>query len=56
MEAQQDFQMRKDAVMILIVVFFFCMYHFIVPGEEGRLEKSLGEEFIRYKKSVRKWL
>ncbi len=28
----------------------------IVPGEEKYLEKSLGDEYVQYKKRVRRWL
>ncbi len=41
-------------VTLLLLFIFFDQ--FVVPREEMYLEKIFGEDFIKYKKSVRRWV
>lgn len=47
---------RSIIAFVLIPIFMLLVNAFIVPGEEKYLEKSLGSEFLEYKKRVRKWV
>lgn len=42
--------------LILLAVFFIVVSFFIIPAEEKYLSKMLGEDFVKYKKRVRKWI
>lgn len=42
--------------LILILIHIMIIGLIIVPGEEKYLEKILGDEYIQYKKRVRRWL
>jgi protein-S-isoprenylcysteine O-methyltransferase Ste14 len=41
--------------LILVIGFVLYMYYFQIAPEERALEKKFGEEFLIYKKSVRRW-
>lgn len=47
---------RSLVALALVAAYFLLVNSFIVPGEEIYLEKMLGDEFIRYRKNVRRWL
>ncbi len=38
------------------VIFFLIMDRFFIPREEKMLEGTFREEFLNYKKKVRRWL
>jgi protein-S-isoprenylcysteine O-methyltransferase Ste14 len=41
----------------LIPIFFFILANFfIVPIEENEMERTFGEEYLAYKRKVRRWL
>jgi protein-S-isoprenylcysteine O-methyltransferase Ste14 len=46
---------RSIIAFALIPIFILLVNTFIVPGEEKYLEKSLGSDFLEYKKRVRRW-
>lgn len=37
-------------------LFFFIMDAMFIPYEEEKMQKELGEKYLKYKKKVRKWL
>jgi protein-S-isoprenylcysteine O-methyltransferase Ste14 len=43
------------ALILLLPVFLLLQFVVIIP-EEKYLESSFGEEYIRYKRRVRRWL
>jgi protein-S-isoprenylcysteine O-methyltransferase Ste14 len=43
-------------VFLFPVLFFVFANLVIVPLEERRMEQMLGEQFIEYKRRVRRWL
>ncbi len=47
---------RSVIAFILIPIFFLLVNTFIITGEEKYLEKSLGNNYIEYKKRVRRWV
>ncbi len=47
---------RSVIALILILIHFMIIGLIIVPGEEKYLEKLLGDEYVQYKKRVRRWL
>jgi protein-S-isoprenylcysteine O-methyltransferase Ste14 len=38
------------------ILFFLLASLFVIPLEEKRLEQTLGEQFVDYKRHVRRWL
>ena len=47
---------RSILAIILILIHLIIMNFIFVSGEEKFLEKSLGDEYARYKKRTRRWL
>ncbi len=47
---------RSIIAFILTPIFIILVDVFFVSGEEKYLEKSLGNEYLQYKKRVRRWL
>ena len=45
----------REALTILFASKTAIIGLIIVPGEEKYLEKSLGDEYIKYKRRVRRW-
>jgi len=43
-------------LILLLGIYSMAVYHFIILGEEAFLEKSFGEPYIKYKKTVRRYL
>jgi|ETNmetMinimDraft_28_1059901.scaffolds.fasta_scaffold13748_4 protein-S-isoprenylcysteine O-methyltransferase Ste14 len=43
-------------MLITLAVTFWFMTKFVVEREESYLERSFGEEYMGYKRSVRRWL
>jgi len=41
--------------LVFPVIFVIIMNSLIIPGEENTLEKKFGEEYLEYKKRVRRW-
>lgn len=41
---------------LVIVVFAFLMDFIFIRGEERMLEETLGENWLKYKKKVRRWI
>jgi len=48
--------LNANVVVLLCSIYSLCMYHLIIRGEEVFLEKRFGEEYIRYKSRVRRYL
>jgi protein-S-isoprenylcysteine O-methyltransferase Ste14 len=44
------------SILILCVILFFLFHLFVVFVEEPGLEKRFGESYVKYKKSVKRWL
>ncbi|MDD3135881.1 MAG: isoprenylcysteine carboxylmethyltransferase family protein [Methanoregula sp.] len=42
--------------LIFPIIFIMLIEFFIIPGEEGKMEKIFGEPYRKYKKSVRRWI
>ena len=38
------------------LIFFMCMHYMFIPYEEQELEKKFGNEYMKYKHSVRRWI
>jgi protein-S-isoprenylcysteine O-methyltransferase Ste14 len=49
---------RNASVLVLVVAvtMVILLYRAVIVEEEAYLEKRFGEEYLRYKKSVRRWL
>lgn len=45
-----------NLIIILFGVYSIVIYHFIIIGEEGFLEKRFGATYSNYKKSVRRYI
>lgn len=43
-------------VLVLVLPVFVLMHRGIVPSEERHLEAKFGEQYLRYKAAVRRWL
>ena len=43
-------------ILILVAPVFLVMNMWVVSREERHLEATFGEEFLRYKAAVRRWL
>ncbi|MCK5346351.1 MAG: isoprenylcysteine carboxylmethyltransferase family protein, partial [Candidatus Heimdallarchaeota archaeon] len=41
---------------LLSIVLFFIFWKFFVSWEEKKLEEAFGEQYLEYKKRVRRWL
>ena len=41
--------------MITPVIFFILCEKLFIPYEEDKMEREFGEEYLRYKKKVRRW-
>ncbi|MHB8137855.1 MAG: methyltransferase family protein [Smithellaceae bacterium] len=49
--------LSRSIVAITLILIHLTIFQFIViPGEEKYLEKLLGDEYMQYKKRVRRWL
>ena len=48
--------LRNPVSLIVIVLFVIYMNMFQITPEENTLEEKFGEEYIKYKKNVRRWL
>ncbi|MHA2246871.1 MAG: hypothetical protein ACXADY_18145 [Candidatus Hodarchaeales archaeon] len=44
------------SVLICTVALFLFFWRFFVRWEEKKLEEAFGEEYLVYKKQVRRWL
>ena len=43
--------------MFLVPIVFFCIINFVfIPFEEEKMERQFGEQFLAYKKRVRRWI
>lgn len=38
------------------VLFFLIMHYMFIPYEEEKMESTFGEEYLKYKKVVRRWI
>jgi protein-S-isoprenylcysteine O-methyltransferase Ste14 len=48
---------RQSPTLLFAAVLFLPIMHFIVVrGEEQRLERDFGSEYLEYKRSVHRWL
>ena len=43
-------------VLVIAVTMVLLLYRAVIVEEEAYLEKKFGDEYLRYKKSVRRWL
>ena len=43
-------------VLVIAVTMVLLLYQAVIVEEEAYLEKRFGDEYLRYKKSVRRWL
>lgn len=43
-------------VLAIAVTMILLLYWAVIVKEEEYLERKFGEEYLRYKKSVRRWL
>jgi protein-S-isoprenylcysteine O-methyltransferase Ste14 len=43
-------------VLVIAVTMVLLLYRAVILEEEAYLEKKFGEEYLRYKRSVRRWL
>jgi protein-S-isoprenylcysteine O-methyltransferase Ste14 len=43
-------------VLLLAVPVLLVMDHWVMPGEERHLQARFGEQYLRYKSTVRRWL
>ena len=43
-------------VLILVIPVFFIVDMWVIRGEERHLEAKFGEQYLRYKGTVRRWL
>ena len=43
-------------ILVSIIVSASLVYHIAIKKEEGYLETKFGDDYIRYKKKVRRWL
>ena len=43
-------------VLVIAVTMVLLLYRAVIVEEEAYLEKRFGDEYLRYKKSVRRWL
>ena len=43
-------------VLLFAVPVLLVMDRWVVPGEEHHLQETFGEQYVRYKSSVRRWL
>jgi protein-S-isoprenylcysteine O-methyltransferase Ste14 len=48
------FTMSLASLVVWIIICFY--YNRLANYEEGKLQEKFGEEFVEYKKSVRKWI
>jgi protein-S-isoprenylcysteine O-methyltransferase Ste14 len=44
------------SILIIAIVFFIIFWKLFVSWEEKKLEEVFGEEYLEYKKRVRRWL
>ena len=42
-------------ILVIPIFFWWINHHFVLP-EEHHMEHALGQTFLDYKKSVRRWL
>jgi protein-S-isoprenylcysteine O-methyltransferase Ste14 len=48
---------RQSPTLLLAAVLFLPIMHFtVVRGEERRLERDFGAEYLKYKRSVPRWI
>ncbi len=48
---------RQSPTLLLAAVLFLPVMHFtVVRGEERRLERDFGAEYLQYKRSVARWI
>jgi protein-S-isoprenylcysteine O-methyltransferase Ste14 len=50
------FRNASGLVLAIAVTMVLLLYWAVIVEEEAYLEKKFGEEYIRYKKRVRRWL
>jgi len=50
------FLLNNGWVLVLAIPVLLVMDRLIVPGEERHLEAKFGEQYLRYKSQVRRWL
>ena len=44
------------AAFISPLLFFLVMHLMFIPYEEEKMESTFGDDYLKYKASVRKWL
>jgi protein-S-isoprenylcysteine O-methyltransferase Ste14 len=48
--------LNANILVLLLSLYSIMVYHFIIKGEEAFLEKRFGDEYIKYKNKVRRYL
>ena len=43
-------------ILVMLIPFYLVIHYFVVLREEAYLERRFGEEYLRYKASVRRWI
>lgn len=46
----------SPAMLIAPLVFFFMIDRMLIPEEEATLERLFGEQYVEYRRRVRRWL
>lgn len=51
-----SFSVGSPITLLLLVPFYFVLLHLFILPEEARLTDHLGEDYVRYKSRVRRWI
>ncbi len=43
-------------ILVMLIPLYLVIHYFVVLREEAYLERRFGEEYLRYKASVRRWI
>ena len=46
----------SSAMLIAPLLFFFMIDRMLIPSEEATMERLFGEQYLEYKRNVRRWL